>query len=255
MTGRVAFHGRVQFLESLGEFVLVDQLMPRGIGPDRCAVEDGFLGGGEPFGDGLSDCLGVHVEDWLRQPVPKGVQGGPARLNPLTEPSQCLAVSHIASPFCWRQTALKGLVQDDLEHEVRVVGEGPDPKVSCLQAGSIQTVDESINGAGGVIDGQLGIPLFPQRGARRGGRGGESAFLLRRVRLASSSWPPCVTTVKTVAHHVRFAKTRGGHFFCQVAYPLQKAGRSPKGGEIPQRNWDELATRTSELFITARRGF
>ena len=105
-----------------------------------------------------------------------------------------------------------GLVQDDLEHEVGVVGQGPDSQVTRLQAGSIQSVDECVNDACGVIVGQRGVPLLPRLGAPRRGRGSKAAFLVTEFRLPSSSWPPCVTTIKSIAHHVRFAKTQGGHF-------------------------------------------
>ena len=70
-----------------------------------------------------------------------------------------------------RQAALQGLVQDDLEHEVRVVGEGSNPKVTRLQAGSIQSVDESVNDASGVIDVQRGCPIAATAGSPAGRAG------------------------------------------------------------------------------------
>src|SRR5271157_170483 len=234
LTGRVLGHGRVQFLESLRELVLVDQLMPRSAGPDGCAVEHGVLGVGEPFNDGLSDRLGVHVEDRLRQPIPKGVQGGSAGQDPLTEPSQGVAVWYVVCPLCRREAASAGLVQDHFEHEVWVVGEGPDPKVTRLQTGSIQSVNEGVDDAGAVVDLQRGVPLLPPRGARRRGRGSKVAFLVTEFRLPSSSWPPCLTTIKNFAHHARFAKTQGGHFSSpRRLSPPESWTFSRKGGKGP----------------------
>ena len=37
LTGPIPVHGRAQFLQSLPEFFLVDQVMPRGAGPNRRA--------------------------------------------------------------------------------------------------------------------------------------------------------------------------------------------------------------------------
>ncbi len=181
--------------------------MPRGASPCGCAVEHAVLGGRQPVSGGLSYRLGVHLEDRSRQPVPKVVQGRPTGLDTVAEPSQCITVSNVACPLCWRQVALVGLVQGDFEHEFWVMGQGSDSKVTRLQAGSIQSVDECVNDACGVIDVQRGSPLLPPQRARRRGGGSEAAFLVTEFRLPSSSWPPCLTTNKSVAHHVRFAKT------------------------------------------------
>ena len=157
--------------------------------------------------------LGVHLEDRFRQPVTKVVKGRPAWLDTLAEPAQGIAISDVASPSRRREVALMGLVQDDLEHEVWGVSQSSDSQITRLQAGSIQTVDECVNDACGVIVGQCGFPLLPRQGTPRRGRRSKAAFLVTAFRLPSSSWPPCVTTIKSIAHSVRFAKTWGGHFF------------------------------------------
>jgi len=131
--------------------------------------------------------------------------------------------------------------------EVWVVGEGSDPKVTRLQIGSIQSVNEGVDNAGGVVDLQRGVPLLPPRGVRRRGRGSKVAFLVSEFRLPSSSWPPCVTTINSFAHHARFAKTWGGRFSSpRRLSPPESWTFSAQGGESlflasvggePRRAW------------------
>ena len=193
----------------------------------------------------------MHVEDRLRQPIPKGVQGGSAGQDPLTEPSQGVAVWYVACPLCRREAASAGLVQDHFEHEVWVVGEGPDPKVTCLQARPIQSVHESVDDAGAVIDVQRGVPSLPLRGAGRRGRGSKVAFLVTEFRLPSSSWPPCVTTLKSFAHHVRFAKIQGGHFSSpRRLSPPESWTFSARGGKGCHEIGMKAQLVQDQLFIT-----
>jgi hypothetical protein len=103
------------------------------------------------------------------------------------------------------------------------VGEGPNSQVTRVQTGSIQSVDERVDEAGAVILTQRGVPTQPKFRAPRGGWSGESGFLVSELRLPSSSWPPCVTTINRVAHHVRIAKTQGGYFFSPGYLPLLKS--------------------------------
>src|SRR5207244_2237010 len=46
LTGVVLVHGRVQYLQAVPEFSLVDQVVPRGTAANRRAVEHSVFGGG-----------------------------------------------------------------------------------------------------------------------------------------------------------------------------------------------------------------
>ena len=127
----------------------------------------------------------------------------------------------------------------------------PTPKVTCLQARPIQSVHESVDDAGAVIDVQRGVPSLPLRGAGRRGRGSKVAFLVTEFRLPSSSWPPCVTTLKSFAHHVRFAKIQGGHFSSpRRLSPPESWTFSARGGKGRHEIGIKAQLVQDQLFIT-----
>jgi hypothetical protein len=205
--------------------------MPRPIGASRTAVQDGRLARGQAVLHSGSNRLGMDLEDGAVQPVPKRVQGRSTGLDALAEPSQGIGLSDMTSPLAGREIPLERLVQSDLEHQRGIVCQRSDAEVSGLQDRWVQSVDKGIDEAGVVILVERGVPPQPLIRAWRGGRPGEPAFLLRQRRLPSSSWPPCVTTQKSVAHHVRNAETRGGHIFSPRHLPFPKSWTfSAKGG-------------------------
>ena len=141
LTGRVAFHGRVQFLQSLREFILVDQLMPRGIGPDRCAVQHAFSAAVSPSAMACRIARACMSKTGCDNRSRKAYRPIGSAESPDRAIARHRCLAHRV-PIPRRQTALRGLVQDHLQHEIRVVGQDPSPD-HCLQAGSIQTVDEA----------------------------------------------------------------------------------------------------------------
>ena len=212
----------------------MDQAVPRGAGPNRRAVEHPVFGGGEPFGHRLSDRRGVQREDGGVDPIPKVVQRRSAGLDSLTEPSQGIVDRDVACPLCRREASFEILVQNHLQHEIGAIGQRPDSRVALIQGRLIQSVHEVVDQACAMIQPQRGAPSTPERGAAGRGRDGESAFLVTELRLAWSSWPPCVTTIKSVADHMRFAKTQGGHVSlpCRLS-PQNSWTISARGGVIP----------------------
>ena len=233
LTGRILSHGGDQCIESLRQGLLVEQVMPRRTGANRTAVLDGGFARGQSVLHGGSDRLGVHLEDWPMQPVPKRIQGRPTGLDALTEPSQGIGLFDMRRPLARREMTFECLVQTDFEHQRGIVCQGSDAEVSCLQARLVQSVDEGIDKAGVVSLAQRGVPPQPLFRAGRGRRRGEPAFLLSELHLPSSSWPPCVTTKKSVAHHVRIAEPLGGHLLSPCYPHFPKAGRVARGGFMP----------------------
>ena len=164
--------GGGQLLDPLLQRRRIDQLVARGVGGHRCAVE-GARGRGQFLRDRLLQNLPVEFIELWSKAVTERIPARTGWRQAAQQPPHWVRFVGVAVPDGWTVVAALGLVKDGLEQQVGRVGQRAPACVSGEQHVEVEPGHGLLDTAGKVITGQALLQFLVSRvvhGPRRHGK-------------------------------------------------------------------------------------